>query len=227
MSIRVVETRDLLEDVSDVCLSYCWGKGECFRLDVNTHGSPRAGISINLLPKTIRDAVCVTKELGAEWLWVDSLCIIQDSVDDWTSEAATMCAVYQGCLLTIAAVGAAKNSDGLFAQRDPLMYTTCPIFSSSQSERFHAFPVKYSREAISVEDHWLLYKRGWVVQERVLPTRHLKFGPFLEWRARPRSRRGLQRPEGTRSGVKRGRRRVYTCSGRREQEESEVERRQV
>jgi hypothetical protein len=57
------------------------------------------------------DATVITRKLGYEYLWIDSLCIIQDSADDWEAEGQNMGNIYMNASLTIAAAGA-KDSDG-------------------------------------------------------------------------------------------------------------------
>jgi hypothetical protein len=91
------------------------------------------------LPKTIRDAVGVVLALGLEFLWVDALCILQDSAEDWLHEAESMGDIYRGSVLTLAALGAADSSVGLFASRDPLIYSKCRI-SLSNSEAAAIYP---------------------------------------------------------------------------------------
>jgi hypothetical protein len=85
----------------------------------------QSGIGIHKLPKTTPDAIHVTQKLGLKWLWVDSLCIRQDSAEDWTQEAKTQVGVYQNCFLCDAAAGAKGNDEDLFAQPDPLIYKPC------------------------------------------------------------------------------------------------------
>ena len=53
--------------------------------------------------------------MGLSWLWVDALCIIQDSLKDWENEAERMRDVYEGALISIAALAATGNSQGLLA----------------------------------------------------------------------------------------------------------------
>ncbi|PVH85045.1 heterokaryon incompatibility, partial [Cadophora sp. DSE1049] len=62
------------------------------------------------LPKTFRDTVVVTRRLGIRYLWIDSLCIIQDSSMDWARESSKMQGVYAGAILNISA-DASTNSD--------------------------------------------------------------------------------------------------------------------
>lgn len=61
------------------------------------------------LPKTFQDAITVTQRLGFRYLWIDSLCIIQDDTDDWQKEAALMTKVYTNSTCNLSATAA---SDG-------------------------------------------------------------------------------------------------------------------
>jgi hypothetical protein len=108
-----------------VCLSYCWGGSSTSKLTRSTSTSLQQGIMADRLPKTIRDAASVVLALDLEFLWVDALCILQDSADDWLHEAESMGDIYRGSILTLAALGAADSSVGLFASRDPLIYSKC------------------------------------------------------------------------------------------------------
>jgi len=42
------------------------------------------------LCQNFKDAITVTRHLGFQYIWIDSLCIIQDSFDDWDKESAQM-----------------------------------------------------------------------------------------------------------------------------------------
>jgi len=68
------------------------------------------------LPETFRDAVQVTRELGIRYLWIDSLCIIQDKHDcrDWYHEANLMDKVYLHSYCNISAADANDSTGGLF-----------------------------------------------------------------------------------------------------------------
>lgn len=66
------------------------------------------------LPLTFRHAVVLTRTLGCRYLWINSLCIVQDDEDDWQVEAAQMASIYRNSLLTLAATAATGPTDGLF-----------------------------------------------------------------------------------------------------------------
>jgi hypothetical protein len=63
-------------------------------------------------PGTFRDAITVVGRLGIQYLWVDSLCIIQGDKTDWELESSRMGTVYCNAYLTIAAANAADDSEG-------------------------------------------------------------------------------------------------------------------
>lgn len=65
------------------------------------------------LPPSFRDAVIVTRELGIRDLWIDSLCIVQDDLDDWRKESAEMGRIYGMSFLTIIAAGASNSQVGV------------------------------------------------------------------------------------------------------------------
>ncbi|PMD19341.1 heterokaryon incompatibility, partial [Hyaloscypha hepaticicola] len=66
------------------------------------------------LPKTFQDAVLITRDLGVRYLWIDSLCIIQDSDEDWEQEAARMSEVYANGYVMLAAHGSENCHGGCF-----------------------------------------------------------------------------------------------------------------
>lgn len=63
-------------------LSHCWGKIEILRLLLSNLAALKEGIDVHSLPKTFQDAIHVTRSLGLRYLWIDSLCIIQDFKPD-------------------------------------------------------------------------------------------------------------------------------------------------
>jgi hypothetical protein len=72
------------------------------------------GIEFSNLTKTSQDAILLVQELGLRYLWIDSLCIIQDSRDDWLKESSIMTQVYSSSLFNIAATAAEDRSKRLF-----------------------------------------------------------------------------------------------------------------
>lgn len=61
-----------------VALSHCWGKTNTFKTTLKTIESLKSCIEWKELPTTFQHAILVTRALGVQYLWIDSLCIIQD-----------------------------------------------------------------------------------------------------------------------------------------------------
>jgi len=71
-------------------LSYVWGHSKVYKLSLTTIDVMKKKIDMKLLPKTIMHAIWLTRRLGICYIWIDSLCIMQDSKDDWAQESAKM-----------------------------------------------------------------------------------------------------------------------------------------
>jgi len=79
----------------------------------------RAQIDWLSLPKTFQEAILVVLSLGLEYIWIDSLCIIQDDAKDWHRQAAKMMDIYSRAFLTIAATKSTSIDGGLFSLISP------------------------------------------------------------------------------------------------------------
>lgn len=98
-------------------LSHCWGPKQLLTTTQATFRSRIDGIAFEDLPRTFQDAVTVTRTLCLRYIWIDSLCIVQDSHQDWLTESAKMGTVYQDASIVIAASGASEGSEGCFIPR--------------------------------------------------------------------------------------------------------------
>lgn len=114
--------------VNYVALSYCWGSLEDVaikhgRTTVDNLATRKAQpFSTTELPATIRDAVTLTRGCGLRYIWVDSVCIIQENTDDWLAEAHQMHEVYANAHFTLCAVSVDTASAGLLHARDAWKY---------------------------------------------------------------------------------------------------------
>ena len=171
-------------------LSYPWGSAADLEHNppylalASTLDDLRAGISVTRLPLTIRHAVslCVILEIG--YLWVDSLCIIQDSPNDWEIEASKMETVYSASKLTIIAAAAKSCHDGISESTPPdsisLFLSTEPVFQviARKPARSGYHQRRYN---MIVAD--TLATRGWAYQEEFLSSRYMKIATDdVQWK---------------------------------------------
>ncbi|KAB2569242.1 hypothetical protein DBV05_g12080, partial [Lasiodiplodia theobromae] len=103
--------------VKYITLSHCWGGGPTFITTTANLAERKRHIDFSSLPQSFQDAVVITQALGIHYLWIDALCIIQDSTADWEVESAQMSAIYENAHLTVAATAAPNSDAGIFAAR--------------------------------------------------------------------------------------------------------------
>jgi Heterokaryon incompatibility protein (HET) len=109
-----------------VALSHCWGGSTPVMTTIANIDKFRNRIPPPL-PKTFADAVEVTRALGIQYLWIDSLCIIQDSPGDWSNEASLMASVYSSAYVTIAADAASNSSQGFLNHSNRQLSAAVPV----------------------------------------------------------------------------------------------------
>lgn len=156
-------------------LSHCWGNISLLQHTALTSASLRAGIATSSLPPTFQDVVKVARHLKCRYLWIDSLCIIQDDPKDWGTESVLMHKVYSHAFCNIAATGSANSLGGLFHERDPAFAQPCIFDFKSKAkpaESHLILPKSVRMPGLELEP---LQKRGWVLQERRLARRLIDF----------------------------------------------------
>jgi hypothetical protein len=131
----------------------------------------RVRIPLEELTRTFQDAVHTTRFLGIQYLWIDSLCILQDDPDDWRRESSFMSGVYNGSTITIAASGATDRSSGCFFGRHTSWRCQIRGMSDGKASLFDCIPKFYHSSLRKAP----LASRGWVMQERFLSHRTLHF----------------------------------------------------
>ena len=184
-----------LETVGDTpcdyaSLSYCWGAPQEQMLTSSNKTKYEDGMDIKALPQTIQDAIRVTRKLGLKYLWVDSLCIIQDDEDDKEAQVRQMDAIFNQSTVTIRVAGASRADAG-FLQRKAETSTgrhRLPFFCPNGEigemllERWTT-STDYDPAAEPAN------QRAWILQETLLPQRILTFpsAPHpLQWHCRER-----------------------------------------
>lgn len=154
-------------------LSHCWGSKPVIRTTKDTLTKHLHQLPVDSLPKTFRNAVAITRNLGIRYLWIDSLCIIQDDADDWERESTVMGEIYSRSYLTIAASASKDSSGGCFLQRPTNTHVRvkCSISDSSTGYVF----VREKPKSFNELDRSKLNTRAWVAQERLLSPRTIHY----------------------------------------------------
>jgi len=104
---------------SYTALSYCWGKVSQMTSTVKSIGNLENGVPLSHMSKTVQDAVEITRALGIRYLWVDALCIIQDSPGDIAHEIGSMGNIYKNATLTIVAAHSEGAHLGFIGRNAP------------------------------------------------------------------------------------------------------------
>ncbi|KIX98787.1 uncharacterized protein Z520_05248 [Fonsecaea multimorphosa CBS 102226] len=162
-------------------LSHRWGNSdESFILELTNLESLTKDIAWSQLPKTAQDAIEICRKLDIEYLWIDSLCIIQHYQPDWADQSEKMSTIYGQSYLNIAAMDSNDSRGGCFRSTGsdkrypPHTVPGHPTLQIQQQPHFtHLdFGANYFTSGASPP----LLRRGWVLQERLLSPRCVYYG---------------------------------------------------
>jgi hypothetical protein len=171
--ISLYESED--QEGTYACLSHIWGVSQPLKTTKSSLGAMKSGILAAALPKTFLDAVTIVRFLNIRFLWVDSLCIIQDDHRDWQREAAKMAEIYQNCLVTVAATGSDDANSGLFYNDPNIADENLAAFSKNPDHKGIFISSLDGAARHGFDGKSKLLTRGWVLQERLLSPRLLHF----------------------------------------------------
>lgn len=169
-SSRLLSTKGLHGKYA--ALSYCWGANQ---LGVTTKANLDCrllALDVKVLSKTVQEAIATTQRIGLRYLWVDAICIIQDSEEDKVTEIQQMCDIYQKAYVTIVAANAA-DSNQRFLQEGPPPGSSVEIPFWSADGRLGS--VWMRSEGWYDDDSEPVNTRGWTLQERLLSPRLVIF----------------------------------------------------
>lgn len=172
---RLVDGQECLVNGGHICLSYCWGttpKDAPWKLTTKSIQQFTTEICLSLLPQTLHDGIMWTRTLGERYIWIDSMCILQDSPEDWQREASNMASIYGSATMTLVA---ASNSvyGGMSDRRNPLRNSAASLDLQEGSSRsiIYLLPNGQPRKTPVTPP---TDERGWCYQEDLLSSRFVK-----------------------------------------------------
>ena len=199
--VRLVETRSRPQRCDYIALSYCWGDGTAVKktTEETLHHHER-GIPDESLPPLYREAVALARGLNIAYLWIDALCIIQDSPEDKEEELMQMGNIFSGAFVVVVAASASSPLNSLLRVK-PLSGQSNTwrtalnslLRVTPQSDRSHTrrsaslrgcamnLDVKFRKRAESAHqstdatNETPTAARAWCFQERLLASRCLVF----------------------------------------------------
>jgi len=150
------------------------------------------GIDYHSLPKNFQDAIAVTRSIGVRYLWIDSLCIVQDNRLDWEMESSKMASIYSNAYLVLAASQATESSEGFIDRKDVELKSTMQLNPGnstkiawmknpdSTTSEIYSRPMSTDPTMGKSRHRWKittspLNRRGWVLQENILARRIIHF----------------------------------------------------
>ena len=188
-----------------IALSYCWGPDEGpseqdprpgqVKTTFANLASHIRGIVIKTLPQTIQDVLICARKVGVEYVWVDALCIVQDSARDRNEQMARMGAIYTDAYLTVSATSAVSCRDGFLADRVPEEYAYFTVPYRHRDGIVHSVHFSCLHRGKNSENLGALSEplntRGWAFQETLLSSRLVFFGSVQAyWRCGTLSKSG-------------------------------------
>ncbi|KAK0124139.1 hypothetical protein ONS95_009122 [Cadophora gregata] len=187
--VDLTATRPLLRTFKDeesiskyATLGHCWGLNHHPMLTRDMLLSYHKEIPDAAISQTIKDAMQIALYLGYYYIWIDSLCIIQDDEEDWKRESASMKMVYGNSGINISAAGAVDGTIGCFFPRNSNWLDKITIVSGKREVQYTSLPLRFDEGLL---DTMPLMTRGWAIQERILARRTLHFAQSqLFWECR-------------------------------------------
>ena len=140
------------------------------------------------LPKTVQDAIAFCRDVGIRYLWIDTLCIVQNDRKDKGYMIQSMDDVYGHAAVTLVAASGENADSGLrgVSPRAGRPINPFTIIDDGITEHLSLCPASLGEEVRT--SVW--NTRGWTFQEQALSQRCLYFTPEelyfncieLQWR---------------------------------------------
>jgi hypothetical protein len=178
LGVELIETTGSPGSYLYVTLSHCWVGRPILTSTAFTLAERMSGIGWQDLPPVFKDAVKVCRFIGIQYLWIDSLCILQGDVVDWEREASRMDDIYENALFTICVQD--DDADGFILKPKYHKIRDVTPETAAIYARELPLPPFLNPTGIFIKDKDDLnpsqvYARGWCYQEHYLSRRMLHF----------------------------------------------------
>ena len=158
-----------------VTLSHCWGSVQPLKTTKNSLSHHQNSLPYKSLPRLFQEALETVRILGYQYLWIDSLCIIQDSGQDWQREASRMGETYRHCVFMISADFCNNHTESFFSLAAEKDYVVQGCHSPSKGFRDSIWTYYAGNEEARRLSRGILQSRAWALQEAILSPRTLQW----------------------------------------------------
>jgi hypothetical protein len=181
-TIRVISSDELEPDTRYGTVSHCWGQAKTIKLLSDNLSRFSQGIEYCELSPKYQEAIQMALAVGLRFLWIDSLCIVQNSTEDWAREAIRMADIYGRSYLNIALAGASGDHDRALARRkeEPIRIPFLDV-QCAESNAHQRYWLLNEATLVSDVNGSKLFSRAWVMQEIFLAPRTLILGSTQVW----------------------------------------------
>ncbi|PQE23294.1 het domain-containing protein [Rutstroemia sp. NJR-2017a BVV2] len=155
-------------------LSHCWGTKSHLKTISENLDAMLSGISLQAVSKTCQDAVHLCRDLRIRYLWIDTLCAIQDHASECRREAGRMSTVYGNAFLVLVASASRGDEDGMFPKRLDYYLHTVSFEWNGRNIELKLQPWREHQESL-LGGEGPLSERNWAYQERLLGRRVLLY----------------------------------------------------
>jgi hypothetical protein len=147
------------------CLFHCWGSdpAKIYIPTLSNLSSHKESIPWDRLPPTFQDAVSFMRRLGLDFMWIDSLCIVQDDERDWQQQSGDMANINQNGYITLAATDSSDASGGCYTRKEiPCINETGTCLAVTSGSDDVEYPIYARRRLKHLKRDLPLLQRGWV-----------------------------------------------------------------
>jgi hypothetical protein len=182
LEARLIEPR--MQRSRYVALSYCWGaqSNQPLTTQRSNYEQHCNKLPIERCAQTIQDAITNTAALGFRYLWVDALCIIQDSDKDKDFQISHMGSIFENASITLVAAYGEDASDGFLSMPPPAEIAfKLPFEYDMEDDNLGTLYASRGDGKIAMEDQ-AINLRAWTLEERLLsPRKLIYFADRVSW----------------------------------------------